>query len=88
MGCEPESKGIADISVSLRVDLFDVGSADISPPRGFHPGCGNTRSGQLLNPSEVVRLASRVFPECLVAAEVAFLFGAGLKECSSCADRP
>ncbi len=50
LGCEPESKGIADILASSCVDLFDVGSADISPPRGFHPGCGNARSRQLLNP--------------------------------------
>jgi hypothetical protein len=32
-----------------------------------------------LTASEVVRLASRVFPECPVAAEVAFLFEVGLK---------
>ncbi len=87
LGCEPESKGIADISVSCD-GLFDVGSAGVRPGAFIH---AVARALATLAPSswptasEIVRLASRVFPECPVAAAVSFLIWGRIEGGARCA---
>ena len=87
LGCEPESKGIADISVSCD-GLFDVGSAGVRRGAFIH---AVARALATLAPSswptasEIVRLASRVFPECPVAAAVSFLIWGRIEGGARCA---